>query len=163
VPKLSLGDNNAIRDLQHYVVGPAPAGLTLDAAGHLDPERSFHYVDNFELLASQRVRNNPQRALSPKPIDFIAAALPDIGLKHAYWLYSDEKHQLVILTDASGKIQVRPVARLHQNQEGDVSWSAQSWAPGFPLHLFSRMLRSNCLLEPIAGAGFRDGTQNASG
>ena len=136
VPELSLGDNNTIRNLQHYVVGPSAGGLALEVAGHLDPERSFRYVDNFELLASQRVRNNPQPALSPKPIDFIAATLPDIGSQHAYWLYGDEKHQLVILTNASGNILVRPVADLHQNQNGDVSWSAQSWAPGRPLHLF---------------------------
>jgi hypothetical protein len=62
--------------------------------------------------------------------------LPDIGLKHAYWLHGDESHQLVILTDASGEILVQPVAHLHQNQQGIVSCSAQSWAPGFPLHLF---------------------------
>jgi hypothetical protein len=136
VPELSLGDNNTIRDLQHYVVGPSAAGLALDAAGHLDPEHSFRYVDNFELLASQRVRNNPQPPLSAKPIDFIAAALPDIASQHAYWLYGDESHQLVILTDASGEILAQPVARLRQNQQGVVSWSAQSWAPGFPLHLF---------------------------
>lgn len=136
VPELSLGDNNTIRDLQHYILGPSPAGLTLDATGHLDPERSFRYLDNFELLASQRVRNNPQPALSRKPIDFIAVALPDIGLQHAYWLYGDENHQLVILTDSAGKISVRPIAHLHQDQEGTVRWCAQSWAPGFPLHLF---------------------------
>jgi hypothetical protein len=135
VPALSLGDNNTIRDLQHYVIGASRAGLVLDAAGHLDPEHSFRYVDNFELLASQRVRNNPQPRLSAKPIDFIAAALPDIASQHAYWLYGDENRQLVILT-ASGKILARPVAHLQQNQRGNVSWSAQSWAPGFPLHLF---------------------------
>ena len=136
VPELSLGDNNTIRDLQHYVVGPAPAGLTLDASGNLDPERSFRYVDNFELLALQRVRNNPQPALSSKPVDFIAAALPDIGSQHAYWIYGDEAHQLVILTDAEGNIALRPVAHLRQDQQGNVSWSAESWATGFPLRLF---------------------------
>jgi hypothetical protein len=136
VPELSAGDNNTIRDLQHYIVGPSPDGLALDAAGHLDPERSFRYVDNFELLASQRVRNNPQSALSSKPIDFIAASLPDTDSSHAYWLYGDEEHQLVILTDPEGNIAVRPVAHLHQDQEGKVRGSEQSWAPGFPLHLF---------------------------
>jgi hypothetical protein len=136
VPELSLGDNNTIRDLQHYVVGPSPAGLTLDASGNLDPERSFRYVDNFELLALQRVRNNPQPALSSKPVDFIAAALPDIGSQHAYWIYGDEAHQLVILTDAEGNIALRPVAHLRQDQQGNVSWSAESWATGFPLRLF---------------------------
>ena len=136
VPELSLGDRNSIHDLQHYVIGPSPDGLVVDAAGRLDSERSFRYLENFELLASQRVRNNPQPALSSKPIDFIAAALPDIGSQHAYWLYGDEAHQLMILTDAEGNIAVRPIAHLHQGQEGNVSWSAQSWAPGFPLHLF---------------------------
>jgi predicted AlkP superfamily pyrophosphatase or phosphodiesterase len=136
VPELSAGNNNTIRDLQHYIVGPSPDGLALDAAGHLDPERSFRYVDNFELLASQRVRNNPQPALSSRPIDFIASSLPDTDSNHAYWLYGDEDHQLVILTDPEGNIAVRPVAHLHQDQEGKVRWSEQSWAPGFPLHLF---------------------------
>jgi predicted AlkP superfamily pyrophosphatase or phosphodiesterase len=136
VPELSAGDNNTIRDLQHYVVGPSPDGLALDAAGHLDPERSFRYVNNFELLASQRVRNNPQSAMSWKPIDFIASVLPDVGLQHRYWLYSDEGHQLVILSDPDGNIAARPVAHLLEDEAGNVSWSAQSWAPGFPLHLF---------------------------
>jgi predicted AlkP superfamily pyrophosphatase or phosphodiesterase len=136
VPELSAGDNNTIRDLQHYIVGPSPNGLALDAAGHLDPERSFRYLDNFELLASQRVRNNPQSALSSKPIDFIAASLPNTDSSHAYWLYGDEDHQLVILTDPEGDIAVRPVAHLHQDQEGKVRWLEQPWAPGFPLHLF---------------------------
>jgi hypothetical protein len=136
VPELSLGDNNTIRDLQHYVVGPSPNGFVLDATGHLDRERSFRYADNFELLASQRVRNNPQRALSSKPIDFIATRLPDMDSLHAYWLYGDEDHQVVILTDAEGNIAVRPLAHLHQDQDGNVSWSEQSWAAGFPLHLF---------------------------
>jgi hypothetical protein len=136
VPELALGDNNTIADLQHYVVGPSPAGLALDSAGRLDPERSFRYVDNFEVLAAQTIRNNPQPALSSKPIDFMAAALPDIDSHHAYWLYGDEAHQLMILTDANGNIAVRPVAHLHQDQQGKVSWSAQPWAPGFPLHLF---------------------------
>ena len=100
VPELSTWQiDNSIHDLQHYVVGPSPDGLAVDAAGRLDPERSFRYLDNFELLASQRVRNNPQSALSSKPIDFIASALPDIGSQHAYWLYGDEAHQLMILTD----------------------------------------------------------------
>lgn len=136
VPKLSLGDNNTIRDLKHYVVGPSPDGLQLDAAGHLDPERSFRYVNNFELLTSQRVRNNPQLTLSLKPIDFIAAALPDVGLQHLYWLYGDKDHQLMIQTDAEGRIEVQPVADLNQDQNGRVSWYAQRWASGFPLHLF---------------------------
>jgi hypothetical protein len=51
-------------------------------------------------------------------------------------LYGDEDHQLIILTDPEGNIAVRPVAHLHQDEEGKVAWSEQSWAPAFPLHLF---------------------------
>lgn len=109
-------------------------------------------MDNFELLASPRVHNNPQSALSSKPIDFIAASLPDTDSNHAYWLYGDEDHQLVILTDPEGDIAVRPVAHLHQDQEGKVMWLEQSWAPGFPLHLFEDS-ELQFLSEVIAALG----------
>lgn len=136
VPERSLGDNNSIRNLQHYVVGPSPGGLVLDASGKLDPERSFRHVNNFEVVVSQRVLNNPQPALSPKPIDFITSVLPDIESQHAYWLYGDDTHQLMILVDVAGNIAVRPIAQLQQDQQGKVSWSELPWAPGFPLHLY---------------------------
>ncbi len=109
-------------------------------------------MDNFELLASPRVHNNPQSALSSKPIDFIAASLPDTDSNHAYWLYGDEDHQLVILTDPEGDIAVRSVAHLHQDQEGKVMWLEQSWAPGFPLHLFEDS-ELQFLSEVIAALG----------
>jgi hypothetical protein len=136
VPERSLGDNNTIHNLQHYVVGPSSGGLALDADGNLDPERSFRHANNFELLASQRVRNNPQPALSPKPIDFIASVLPEIDSYHAYWLYGDDTHQLMVLTDAAGNLAARPIAHLQEDQQGKLSWRPQAWAPGFPLHLF---------------------------
>jgi hypothetical protein len=62
--------------------------------------------------------------------------LPDSGSRHRYWLYGDENHQLLILTDPEGNIAVQPVAHLYQDEDGNIIWSAQSWAPGFPLHLF---------------------------
>lgn len=136
VPERSLGDNNTIHNLQHYAVGPSPNGLALDADGNLDPDRSFRRVNNFELLASQRVRNNPQPALSSKPIDFIASVLPHIDSHHAYWLYGDDTHQLLVLTDATGNLAVRSIAHLQEDQQGKLSWRPQAWAPGFPLHLF---------------------------
>jgi Type I phosphodiesterase / nucleotide pyrophosphatase len=136
VPERSLGDNNSIHSLQHYVVGPSPGGLVLDASGNIDSERSFLHVNNFEVVASQRVLNNPQPALSPDPIDFIASVLPDIKSQHAYWLYGDDAHQLMVLTNVAGDIAVRPMARLQQDQQGKVSWSPRPWAPGFPLHMF---------------------------
>src|SRR5581483_1360455 len=72
IPEMSLGNNNTLADIQHYVAGPSPAGLELDRQGHLDDEQSFRYVDYFSLLTKQRARNNPQNQLSSKPIDFIA-------------------------------------------------------------------------------------------
>jgi len=60
IPELSLGDNNAVADLQHYVAGPASTNPVVDASGKLDAEHSFRSVNYFSLLASQRVRNNPQ-------------------------------------------------------------------------------------------------------
>lgn len=142
IPELSLGDNNTIAELQHYVAGPAPAGLAIDAKGGLDEARSFRFIDYFSLLAAQRVRNNPQPALSPRPIDFIAARLPDeacrqiAACRHVYWLYGDEQNQLLIVTGAQEQISVQPIERLTQNQNGEFNWTSQDWHAGLPLHLF---------------------------
>jgi hypothetical protein len=143
VPELSLGDSNTVHDLQHYVAGPAAGGLVLDGNGELDEERSFRYVDYFSLLACQRARNNPQPAVSPRPIDFTAMPLPDHayapergGSQHAYWLYGDEDSQLVILTDNTGRIAVQPVRHLSQDASGKIAWIPQAWRAGLPLHLF---------------------------
>jgi hypothetical protein len=106
VPELTLGENNTVADLEHYVAGPAADGLVCDGNGRLDEERSFRFVNYFSLLADQRARNNPQPALSSRPIDFTAMSLPDghydgglNAAQHAYWLYGDEEHQLMILAD----------------------------------------------------------------
>jgi len=147
IPELALGDNNDVWDLQNYVAGASPHGLVLDAAGKLDEQRSFIHVDHFPLLARQRARNNPQPAVSSRPIDFIAMRLPDSAgnssdagrpgaAGHAYWLYGDEDAQLVILTDRSGRISVKPIQRLTQDQDGKIAWLAQDWRAGLPLRLF---------------------------
>lgn len=143
VPEMSLGDNNSVRDLAHYVAGPSLSGLTLDANGRLDEAKSFRYVDYFSLFAAQRVRNNPQPRLSSRPIDFTAMRLPDNACppdaytcRHAYWLYGDVQNQLLILTASDGRIALRPVAALAQDEAGKVSWTPLAWRPGLPLHLF---------------------------
>jgi hypothetical protein len=144
----SLGDANTIYELQHYVVGPGPDGLVIDDAGKLDEERSFRYVNYFPLLTSQRVRNNPQPAISPRPIDFVAASLPapaaakeagESAISEAVWLYGDDDHELVELvrSGTSGmEIRLIPVTRLHDNTSGTLSWHETSWASGFPLSLY---------------------------
>jgi Type I phosphodiesterase / nucleotide pyrophosphatase len=141
IPEMSLGDNNTVADLEHYVAGAAPGGMILDANGQLDETRSFRHIDYFSLMAAQRVRNNPQPALSPRPIDFVAARLPDqackdVGCLHAYWLYGDEQNQLLVLTDAQSRISVRPVQGLAQDERGALRWTPQDWRAGLPLHLF---------------------------
>jgi hypothetical protein len=132
IPPMSLGDSNSVADLQHYVVGPSPAGLILDASGNLDMERSFRFVDYPALFLRQRARNVPQKELSPLPIDFAAMRLPG----HAYWLYRSAASQLVISTDTEGRITVAPVQQLAQDADGKVTWKPQSWIPGLPLQLF---------------------------
>lgn len=143
IPEMSLGDNNTVRDLSHYIAGPAPGGLVIDSNGKLNEARSFRYIDYYSLLASQRARNNPQPALSSRPIDFIATRLPDDdyagepgSCQHAYWLYGDQQNQLVVLTAVDGRIALRPIADLTQDETGKVHWTAEDWRPGFPLHLF---------------------------
>lgn len=138
IPEMSLGDPNTLYDLQHYVVGPGPSGLMLDASGHLDGERSFRRVDYFPLFAAQRVRNNPQPALSSKPIDFTALHLPSSANdpNQAYWLYGTDDDQLVIRTDGAGDISVQPVSHLIETSDGEIHFTPESWHAGLPLHLF---------------------------
>jgi hypothetical protein len=143
VPELTLGDNNTVANLEHYVAGPGADGLVCDMNGRLDEERSFRFVNYFSLLADQRARNNPQPALSSRPVDFTAMRLPDgsydgtlNAAQHAYWLYGDKENQLMILADNAGRIAVKPIGRLTQDKPGKLHWSTQVWHPGLPLHLF---------------------------
>jgi hypothetical protein len=143
VPPLALGDNNSVRELQHYIVGPSPDGLVLNPNGSLDEEQSFRYVNYFPLLVAQHVRNNPQPALSDHPVDFIDMRLPDevyshdvSALQHAYWLYGDENSQIIILTDPQNRIKAVPVEHLTQDANGAIHYDSGRWRPGLPLRLF---------------------------
>ena len=138
VPQMSLGDPNAVYDLQNYVVGPAPSGLTVDGHGELDEERSFRHVNYFSLLSAQRVRNNPQPALSSKPIDFMALRLPSAnGSDQSYWLYASDSDQLLIRRAAAGNvISLEPVSQLTEARDGRITFKAEPWRSGLPLRLF---------------------------
>ncbi len=103
IPPFTLGDNNTVAELQHYVIGPGPLGMVLDTSGRVDEEESFRHLNYFDLFAKQHVRNNPQPQLSPRPIDFHMMPLPDGQFSfrgkpanHAYWLYGDDASQLII-------------------------------------------------------------------
>ncbi|HEX6545127.1 MAG TPA: alkaline phosphatase family protein [Bryobacteraceae bacterium] len=150
IPPLSLGDRNSLYDLQHYVVGPTATGLMLDGNGNINEEQSFRHIDYFPLFAQQIVRNNPQRGISPRPIDFAAmalepdkaaAAIPDLKepLSQAIWLYGDDNHQLLEIAIRHGedlRIRLIPVAHLAQDRNGMYSWETISWMEGLPFRLF---------------------------
>jgi Type I phosphodiesterase / nucleotide pyrophosphatase len=139
IPPLSLGENNTIFNLQNYVAGPMPEGLVLDANGNLDEARSFRHVNYFALLSLQTVRNNPQPALSNRPVDFTAISLPPGVFPEAanvYWLYGDEDRQIVILQKQSGDLAIRPLKRLRATADGKITWTAAEWRDDLPLKLF---------------------------
>lgn len=148
VPTHSLGDSNTVYDLQNYVIGPGPAGLVTDENGKLDERRSFLRVNYFPLLAAQRVRNNPQPRVSPKPIDFTATSLSvasvaakygEPSLSMAVWLYGDDHHQLLELvkpTTSGIEIRLMPVAELTEDPDRNLSWKDSNWATDFPLGLY---------------------------
>lgn len=139
IPRMSLGDNNTVADLQNYIAGPMPGGLVLDANGNLDEVQSFRRVNYFAVLSLQTVRNNPQPALSPHPIDFTTMRLPSGAFAEAensYWLYKDEDSQLVILQRSDGSLSVRPVKFLKGERDGKIIWTPAEWRQNLPLQLF---------------------------
>src|SRR5579862_671391 len=135
IPRKSLGEPNSIRDLQHYIAGPAAGGLAVAADGSLDWEQSFRSVNYFPALSAISVRNNVQKGVGARPIDFIAAAVKD-----SIWLWRDADHQALIQTrhNASGAPELRyvPVARLRQDDSGRLHYDAAPWGAGYPLELF---------------------------
>jgi hypothetical protein len=111
--------------------------LAVDGRGELDEERSFRHVNYFSLLAAQRVRNNPQPALSSKPIDFTALRLAqEDTADQSYWLYASDADQLLIRSDASGNISLQPVSHLVESADGHVTFARERWHAGIPLQLF---------------------------
>jgi hypothetical protein len=131
VPRKSLGEPNSIQDLQHYVVGPGPSGLVVSAQGSLDMEKSFRRIDYFAALQGISVRNNVQKDVAPRPIDFIAVAL-----KSSVWLWRGADRQALIETrrTGAGRLELRyvPIARI--DQEGHYDGAA--WVAGLPLEIF---------------------------
>jgi hypothetical protein len=151
VPPRFMGDRNSLYDLQNYVVGLSPTGLTLKADGTLDPDQSFRRVDYPTLLLLQSVRNNVQNGVTNRPVDFvafripreqIAGSLPD-DLRpddDAIWVCGGEFKQALILArkNRQGGLLLRyvPIARLRQLADGSIQFDRPNWDAGFPLHLF---------------------------
>jgi len=137
IPRKSLGEANSIRDLQHYAAGPAAGGLVIGEGGKLDVERSFRYVDYFAALGSIAVKNNVQKAVGSRPVDFVAVPLASSQL---VWLWSSEDRQALIHARRAepGGLELRyePVARLKQDASGDLHYESLAGGAGFPLELF---------------------------
>lgn len=151
IAKGSMGESNTIYQLQNYVVGLSPDGLSLTAGKGLDMEKSFTRVNYFDFIHDQAVRNNVQEHISNHPIDFIAARIPLIAIsdslpidpkpnEDAIWLYGGSDRQTLILSrvDSEGNRSFRylPIVELRQDEAGKVSFQIKQWSEGFPLKVF---------------------------
>lgn len=147
----AMGEANSTHQLQNYVVGISPSGLVVTADKDLDIEKSFIRVNYFDLLLSQQVRNNVQKGVSSRPVDFVAARLDRTAVEAALGggerlseepilLYGGRDRQALILTrrDDTGIVQLRylPVAGLTADSNGRVSFEVKELDAGFPLRYF---------------------------
>lgn len=150
IPPQVLGQGNSVYELQNYVVGIAPGGLTLRPDGSLDVDQSFVRIDYFTLLHGIAVRNNTQAGLSSHPVDFIATRLSRESIEPALgdeakldedvvWLYGGPEQQALILarTDDSGHISLRylPISGLRQEQDGTIHFERIGWRANLPLKI----------------------------
>ncbi len=147
----AMGDANSVYQLQNYVVGPAADGLTLNADKGLDLDRSFARVNYFDLLHSQRVRNNVQPGVSNRPVDFVAVrmplesvidSLPDAKkpTEDPIWLFGGAEKQALLLSiegaDGARSYRYLPVGLLRQDSSGKTTFQVRDWAADFPLKYF---------------------------
>ena len=122
IPRKSLGEANTVDDMRHYVTGIAPGGLVLASDGSLDTERSFRHVDYFTGLTGLTVRNNVQKEVAPRPIDFIAVAMKNSVL---LWKSNDRQAQIDTRKSDSGHLELR-YSRV----------GGGGWVNGLPLEIF---------------------------
>lgn len=147
----AMGESNSLHDLQNYIVGVSPRGLTVGADGRLDLDASFTRVNYFDLLQSQRVRNNVQKTLSNRPVDFTAVRIPGAALQDELperlsinedpiWLYAGADKQALILSRRDSEGQRRfflfPVSGLTQDAAGKITYAPVAWTSGLPLRYF---------------------------
>ncbi len=150
VPKRAMGNRNSIYQLQNYVAGIAPGGLSLNRDGSLDVARSFVRINYFTLLNGVTVRNNVQPQVRNRPVDMIATRIPADHVvpllyeqqinRDLIWLYGGPEKQALILSreDSSGRLSFRylPVRNLRQNDNGQIHFELASWGPDFPLRIY---------------------------
>lgn len=147
----AMGDANSLYELQNYVVGLGRDGLVLKTDGSLDLDRSFARLDYFSLLNRQKMRNNVQKELSNRPVDFVAARIAQETIapslaedmrsnEDAIWLCGDPDKQALILSrresDGGQSFRYLPVAGLYQDANGKIIYQPREIGVGFPLHIF---------------------------
>jgi hypothetical protein len=146
----AMGKPNNISQLQNYIAGISPAGLTINAAGQLDLDKSFVHINYCALLHDLSVRNNVQRQVTNRPVDILATRVPAKLLEplvheqslspDAVWVYEGNDRQALILAreDAGGQLSFRylPVKNLTQDQHGQLHFEQAEWGAGFPLKIF---------------------------
>jgi hypothetical protein len=142
IPRRAMGELNSIFQLQHYVVGLAPGGPVLDAAGGLDWERSFVRVNYFEFFSQAHVRNLPQAGLSDHPVDFLAARVPgdelaralppDLAADEGIFLYKSDQSQALLLRRGHS-LRYLPVKDFEETAAGELRFSIAPWSAGLPL------------------------------
>ncbi len=148
IAKGAMGDQNNVNELQNYVVGLAPNGLTLAPDGALDVGRSFTRLNYPALLRAAAVRNNVQPGIDNQPVAFVAAEIPgetlrasvddpDLRADDCIWLYRGADKQALVLArrERNNEISLRylPIARLRQQADGLVSFDRLTWQPDLPL------------------------------
>lgn len=150
VPKQSMGENNSIYQLQHYLVGIEPSGLVVGSDGLLDMERSFVHVDYFSLLHGVTVRNNVQSGISNRPVDITATRLssslflPLLNEKDisddVIWINAGDGKEALLLSrlNSRGELSLRyqPISNLRQDEHGVIHFEFAEWQPGLPLKIF---------------------------
>ena len=148
----AMGERNTVYDLQNYVVGLSTNGLTTDASGALDVDKSFTRVNYFELLHDQVVRSNVQEKVGSRPIDFVVTRIPREKFPETMlegqeapdadpiWLYHSKEKQALLLErtaeDGSQAYRYLPIAGLREDSAGHVTFEVRDWGPGFPLKFF---------------------------
>ncbi len=151
IAKHAMGERNSVHELQNYVAGLSPNGLTLTPDGALDVERSFTRIDYPALLRAVVVRNNVQPGVDNHPVDFVATEIsaeslrlsvvdPALRADDCIWLYRGADKQALVLArrERDDKISLRylPIAHLRQRADGTLDFAQLPWQADLPLRIW---------------------------